>query len=466
MSLHNFFQSNFPTKRSMQRSARRVPRGPRRARLGLEALEDRVVLDAQLVLSGPQTLVHNTNFFVSQDSQGRLNTATSEDEMQIAVNPTNPLNVVGLTHNVKNTSEIQVFFSKDGGQSWSRRALTDHNGNNSDGSININDGQGFNSRSDPSVAFDTDGNLFVSYGIAAFGTDEQDAFARLIVGRSGDGGQTFNHFYTAAEEAEHGLDQARLSTGRDPFSGHQAVYITYSDDFSSNAHLTDISQIEISGFRFGVDTGFRAPVELAKESGLAAIGSLENSTSAVGPNGELYVAWHDRVQDPFGGRSRDDIFVTHNLKGLFDPRGVFALQTRVDSLIFPGVQDLLTPPAQPRRGFGGFPAIAVDRSGGPFNGRVYIAYTLHIAGDTTDILLSISTDQGNTWSSRDPGRGPPSSKARPRRPPASTPHPSSIRAPAPSAWPTGPPMARRTTPRSTCAWPLALTAGSRSPIPT
>jgi hypothetical protein len=399
MSLHNFFQSLFPSKRSTPRSARRAAR---RARLGLEALEGRTLLSsAQLVLSGPQTLVANNNIFVSHDARGVLSDKTQESEMQISINPTNPFNVVGFTHNLSNANEIQLFFSLDGGKSWTRRVITNRNGDNPNGGFDINDGQGFANRSDPSVAFDANGNLFISYGLDHGGNP---GFDTLIVGRSGDGGDTFSNFYvvaTAATAAANGMDQPRLATGLDPVSGRQAVYIAYDFSHSAGTHLNDSSQIFVSGFRFGVDRGFSTPVSIAQETGQNASFTLNAAEPAVGPNGELYVSWRDTIHDFGTSRDRADIFVRRKLTGLFGV-GSFESQVHVRSLNFDSISnpsDAFTvhPPAQRRRGFGPFPSIVVDRSGGPFNGRVYIAYTEHIGQDTTNILLSTSTDRGATW---------------------------------------------------------------------
>jgi hypothetical protein len=62
-----------------------------------------------------------------------------------------------------------------------------------------------------------------------------------------------------------------------------------------------------------------------------------------------------------------------------------------------GPDPVLKPPAAPDRGFGPFPSIAVDRSNGPFRGRVYIAFTDLVSGENSDVFLTSSGDQGASW---------------------------------------------------------------------
>jgi hypothetical protein len=58
-------------------------------------------------------------------------------------------------------------------------------------------------------------------------------------------------------------------------------------------------------------------------------------------------------------------------------------------------------PAQPSRTIDAEPGLAWDRSGGPFNGRLYLMYTDRpsTASNDTDIYVRYSNDNGSTWSS-------------------------------------------------------------------
>jgi hypothetical protein len=320
----------------------------------LEALEDRTLFAAQLVLSGPQTLAANANVAVNTSA------SQTESEMQVSVNPTNPLNLAGFTHNLQNFNEMQLFFSTNGGATWNRRAV---NG----------DGFGAGFRFDPSVAFDANGNLFVAYAV----DPNAGGPRRLIVARSGDGGNSFSHFFVV--QAESGVDNWHIATGKSgPGNAPQAVYITYTRNLGDGQHIA------VSGLRFGVDGAFTAPVNI---NSAANPNAVLNAGPAVGPNGELYVTWNNFSQ----GR----IYADRKLNGLFGSGG-FAGNVLVRQLHFTG--NRVTTPATPRRGFSAYPSIAVDRSGGPFNGRVYIAFTDRFNGDDFDIFLTTSTNQGANWS--------------------------------------------------------------------
>ena len=77
---------------------------PRRLGLGLEPLEERTLLSVTLDLGGAQSIVGGTNINVSDAS------AIHQSEMTLDVNPTNPLNLAGFSHNIGDKNEIDVFY--------------------------------------------------------------------------------------------------------------------------------------------------------------------------------------------------------------------------------------------------------------------------------------------------------------------------------------------------------------------
>src|SRR4029453_15068055 len=81
----------------------------------------------------------------------------NESEEAIAVNPTNPQNIVVLTNIQEGFSGLFEGVSFDGGQTWTRKIIAtgDTIGGGADG---LGD-----SCCDPSLAFDEYGNLFLSY---------------------------------------------------------------------------------------------------------------------------------------------------------------------------------------------------------------------------------------------------------------------------------------------------------------
>jgi hypothetical protein len=359
--------SRFQTSRRRDNRGRR----PQAVRLTLEWLECRLVPSAKLYLNGAQTLVANTNV---QASNNVVN-GTMESEMSVDVNPANPLQIAGFTHNIFNLNQIQLFFSTNGGTTWSRRVL----GNSSGGDF-VNDGWGNVERFDPGVKFDANGELFVSYG----------AGTRIVVARSKDGGSSFSNFYSCNGTGESGIDKPQIGTGPSNFGPSlPAVYVTWTRNLGDGQHIA------VSGLRPDIDGGFTTQVNIS--------GTPNNvlfSDPAVGPEGEVYVVWHNyntgtsqgqirmaRNLNFWGGGSWSGDIVVQTLSGTM---GNMVFYTGGGTASFP----------QPRRGVWNVPSIDVDRSGGPNNGRVYIAFgTLFSTppGNDTDVYLRYSDDKGATW---------------------------------------------------------------------
>jgi len=109
--------------------------------------------------------------------------------------------------------------------------------------------------------------------------------------------------------------------------------------------------------------------------------TTEGAVPAVGPNGEIYVAWagpaglvFDRSLDQGETWLEDDIFIS-DIGGGWD----YAI---------PGIYRA-----------NGLPVTVCDTSGGPYNGSIYVNWTDQRNGfNDTDVWLARSTDGGNTWS--------------------------------------------------------------------
>jgi hypothetical protein len=127
----------------------------------LEDLEDRTVLSAFLSLTGPQTLVPSANIDASN------NGLTAESEMQISINPANPMQIAGFTENAINFNEMSVYWSHNGGGAWNRTVIS-----------GASDGFGEGNRFAPTLRFDEDGHLFIAYGF------DDGHTTRLVTARS------------------------------------------------------------------------------------------------------------------------------------------------------------------------------------------------------------------------------------------------------------------------------------------
>jgi hypothetical protein len=116
------------------------------------------------------------------------------------------------------------------------------------------------------------------------------------------------------------------------------------------------------------------------------------SFSAVGPSGELYVLWSDRVAQ--------NLYIRKSIDG----GTTFAPPTLVASVFPIGTPEAATaqycgPVLNGNLRANGSPILAIDRSGGPTNGSLYVVFNSHGAGaDRSDVFLTRSRDGGQTWS--------------------------------------------------------------------
>lgn len=309
------------------------------------------------------------------------NLAGNEAEVSIDVNPTDPDNLVIVGHSGATPATgtyyetINTFHSMDGGRNWTLVALgaTDEDGIESD------------FRFDPTLAFDDDGNLYVGYGARSM-DDSGNTVRTVVVAKSTDGGQTYSFISLDTNPDTAGLpgnDKWHLATGPDPSDPlKQNVYIAWTQNIPEDGS-TD-QRIVISRSTDGGSI-WSAPL-IINDRSISGIspGNLF-ADPAVGPGGEVYVSWFNL--------NTGKIWVDISRDG--------GLTFGTDSLVHQGAAIFKKRiPAQPDRGVFIGSTIDTDRSGGPYNGRLYAAYVDYGDGGhpNTDLYLSYSDDSGNTWS--------------------------------------------------------------------
>ncbi len=113
-------------------------------RAGLRVAEDRRMLKASLSLAGTQTLVGGVNVNASNDA------ASAEQNIAIDINPTNPLDVVGISQKGTAYTTLGVYHSNNGGLTWTTTTI-----DNSFDSLGASA-----KRFDPVIAYDSTGKLF------------------------------------------------------------------------------------------------------------------------------------------------------------------------------------------------------------------------------------------------------------------------------------------------------------------
>ena len=289
---------------------------------------------------------------------------TNESEEAVAVNPTNPKNIVIVTNVDFPAAGLFEGVSFDGGTTWATKLIGD------------NDNLGA-ACCDPSLSFDNYGNLFLTY---LFNVGNV-----VPIALSTDGGLHFNLIANIAKPPKQSL-----SAG-----GERRGLFRFVDQPTITAGEGEVWLIFNGGGPM-VATG--APV-----TGLGTVGNFialevvpgtNNCTYgdvAIGPKGEVMQVCTLTESGQGGGK----LFVNVDPDGL-GPAGfgsrVFVTDTHVGGFDFI--------PAQPDRSVDAEPGLAWDRTGGLHNGRVYLVYTLEHPNESNnmDIYVRFSDDEGATWS--------------------------------------------------------------------
>ena len=271
--------------------------------------------------------------------------AGNQAEGTIAVNPTNPLNLF-MAVNSASANILTGAISNNGGTTWTTRNMA----TGADGLSTA--------CCDASLSFDSFGNLFICYINASINA--------IIVGLSTNGGASFTQIASFAGS----VDQPTLTTGAG------TVWVTYNLSGTINARGAPVTALGTVG-------AFSAAQ--AVPSGSGNFGDI-----AIGPTGQVIVAY----ENPAGGQGPATIFTSVDANGL--TAGGFAAAVAATNTNVGGFDFI---PAQPNRSVDAEAGFAWDRSGGPFNGRLYMVYTEEPVNESNDmdIMLRISNNNGATW---------------------------------------------------------------------
>jgi hypothetical protein len=297
----------------------------------------------------------------------------NEAEDAIAVNPTNPLNLVTMSTLPDVVSGLFEGVSFDGGATWTRQVI----GTGAPlGEICC----------DEQLAFDWYGNLWMTYLLNTNGN--------VPVAVSSDGGLTFTKVIEilptkpTGSRAPKNAQPKRLrgggkgATGDQPSiaTGPNSVWVSYSSyPFTviqaSGASVTGLGQF-----------GSFSPVQSVPTS----TGRGNFGDTAVGPDGQVMVTYQDQTNGQGGSR----IYTAVDPDGL-GPAGFAVPHLLARSRV--GGFDYI--PAQAQRSIDAEANLGWDRSGGPHDGRVYAIWTRETPNesDNTDIMLQHSDDDGATW---------------------------------------------------------------------
>ncbi|NOX46817.1 MAG: T9SS type A sorting domain-containing protein [Chlorobi bacterium] len=290
-----------------------------------------------------------------------IDNSGSPEEPSIYVNPKNTDQLVGGA-NINN-----VYSSNDGGLTWNTGTLvSQQNG----------------VYGDPCLIVDTTGSYyFFHLSIPPYPGNFID---RIVCQKSTDNGQTWNDGSYMGLNGNKVQDKewAVVDWTNNNIYVSWTEFDVYGPFNPGSVTPEDSSRIMFSKSLDGGTTWSEAQ-KINQVSGDVwdSDETVEGAVPAVGPNGEVYVAWagpeglvFDRSTDQGETWLDEDIFVSDIPDGW--DYGI------------PGISRA-----------NGLPITVCDLSGGDYHGNIYINWSDQRNGeDDTDVWMAKSTDGGNTWS--------------------------------------------------------------------
>ena len=276
---------------------------------------------------------------------GETPMAIGDNETSIKYNPVNPQIVIAGSNGPG--GQVQNY-STDGGATWFSAGVLP------------------STCCDPAMEWSADGTVAYAATLPSAGGLRAGLF------RSTDNGQTWGSVILVSTG---GSDKEWIHVDKSPSSPYlENVYLTWH-------------QSNVMFFSRSVDKGVTWSTPISFPSAARGIGSDITTDSA----GNIYYIW------PSSSAATANIYVVKSTDGGANFGAPVVVQPLFDTFDFP------IPSMETRRAFI-YIAADTDRSGGPFDGRVYAAYTaLHpSSGGTTAtnhawIQVAYSDDGGATW---------------------------------------------------------------------
>ena len=307
---------------------------------------------AALVLLAAAAAAQTPNIRVSSPS------STDPEEITIAINPVNPLNLVA------GANLRYVYHSQDGGLTWTEGRLM----------------SSYGVWGDPCVIFDALGNAYYGH-LSNPPAGSGYWLDRIVVQKSTDGGRTWNAGAGIGLNPPKNQDKEWLAADMTGSPYRNRLYCAWTEfDKYGSALPTDSTRILLAHSTDGGIT-WSTPARVSDRGGdcVDEDNTVEGAVPAVGPGGEVYLSWSS-PGGIFFDRSTDggvtwgtDVFVTGQPGGWdFSVSGIYRCN--------------------------GLPVTACDLSPSAYRGRIYVLWSDQRAGlDNTDVFLIRSDDGGATW---------------------------------------------------------------------
>src|SRR5436190_20093260 len=319
-----------------------------------------------LAANGPDTCTGQNGLQVGPNVDVS-NECGPQSETYITINPSAPRTLAAGSNEIFRLP-MRGYFSSDGGTTWGGVDLP----------LPPAKGNGLNFGSDPSLAFDTLGNVFYSYIVVYFGNGSGINGTAMGVARSSDGGRTYPQFTLFSFEggSNHFNDKPMIAADTNAASRFRdSVYVAWDAAVGGSTG---------GGVRFARSVDHGATFTTTRIDDPRGQGRAIGAVPFVGPNGEVYVAWNDYAANTIAFNRSLDGGVSWGT-----PHVVSGKRLPFDIAI----------PAEFSRGALVYPACDADRSAGAHRGRLYCSWMDQptLSGNT-DIFFSFSDDGGTTWS--------------------------------------------------------------------
>src|SRR5882757_5925800 len=213
-----------------------------------------------------------------------------QSETFITINPNKPKTLAGGSNEIFRLP-MRGYYSANGGGSW--------------GGVDLplppaKGAYGIDFGSDPTLAFDTRGNVFYGYIVVFFGNGAGVNGSEMAVARSTDGGKTYPgvNFFSFENGNNHFNDKPMITADTNPGSAlRDNVYIAW--DAASGGSIG-------GGVRVATSSDHGASFSVTRADDPSGPGRAIGASPAVGPNGELYVAWNDYIANAIVFNSSSD----------------------------------------------------------------------------------------------------------------------------------------------------------------
>jgi PKD repeat protein len=292
-------------------------------------------------------------------------TNVSESENSVFVNPADNDFILNSNNstawpNASNLYGANAFMSEDAGLTW---------GGSEQGAGGTNWG-------DPTTAINLDGTRMYVGFITNNGNGQGVAY-------STNGGANWTPVNVANGYI---LDKNHMTIDVSSLSPYEGYLYNAWTNFASGANYNKIE------LKRSTDEGLTWSAAINISSGVNSGSHDQGVNIQTGPNGEVYVAW--AVYDAYPQDEKAIGFAKSTNGG-----SSFSTATRIIN----NIRGIRSTEVGKNHRVNSFPSMAVDISGGSFNGNIYIVWTnIGIPGVNTgtsaDVYLIKSSDEGATWS--------------------------------------------------------------------